>query len=149
MKIRISGGDTDAPPVVRYSFWTWIFAGAVGLIDAVLLWSVKNALVDQAIRQNTNSTVSADQIRSGADNLVWFVTITAVVFAVAYAFFAYRARDGIRSARTTLLVVGVFHLLLSMLVTVSYLVLFSVLLSIVGMVLLYLPTARAYFNPER
>jgi hypothetical protein len=146
VKIRISGGDPDAPAVVRYSFWAWIAAGAIGLIDGILLWSVKNVLVDQAIKQNP--TLNADQIRSGANNLVLFVMVSAVLFAALYVYFAYRARDGVKSARTTLLIVGIVHLVLSLLIPVSYLVLFGVVLSIIGIILLYLPAARAYYSAE-
>jgi hypothetical protein len=146
VKIRISGGQTDAPTVVRYSFWAWVSAGAVGLIDAVLLWSVKNALVDSTIK--ANPTMDPGQIRTSANNLVLFVLVEAVVFGALYVFFAYRARDGIRSARTTLTVVGILHLVLSLLVPVSYLVLIGVLLSVVGIILLWRPAARTYFSAE-
>jgi hypothetical protein len=146
VKIRISGGDTDAPAVVRYSFWAWIVAGAIGLIDAILFLTVKDALIDATIKQNPN--LSVDQIRNGANNLVLFTLISAIVFAALYAYFAYRARDGVRSARTAVTVVGILHLLLSLLFPVSYIVLISVLLSIVAIILLYMPAARAYFSAE-
>jgi hypothetical protein len=146
VKIRISGGDTDAPRVVRYSFWAFIAAGSVGLLDAVLLWSIKDQLIDTTIKQSPS--LNPDQIRSGANNLVLFVLVEAVVFAALYVYFAYRARAGVRSARTALTVAGVLHLVLSLLVPLSYLVLFGVLLSIAGIILLYLPTARPYFSPE-
>jgi uncharacterized membrane protein YbhN (UPF0104 family) len=146
VKIRISGGDTDAPAVVRYSFWAWIVAGAIGLIDAVLFYTVKDALIDATIKQNPSLTI--DQVRSGANNFLLLTLISAIVFAALYAYFAYRARDGKRSARTAVTVIGILHLLLALLFPVSYLVLFGVLLSIVGMVLLYLPTAKAYFSSQ-
>jgi heme/copper-type cytochrome/quinol oxidase subunit 2 len=148
--MRITGGDTDAPAVVRYAFWAWVVAAAIGLLDAVLLWSVKNSLVDQAIKNNKDPAITADQIKDGANNLVMFMLITSVVFAALYVYFAYRARAGVKSARTTLVVVGIVHLLLCLLIPVSLYVLVAVLLSIVGGALLYVPRpARDYYNPER
>lgn len=147
--MRISGGDTDAPKLVRYSFWTWIAAGVVGLLDAVLLWSLKNALIDQAVKANTDPKITPDAIHSGVNNFVIYTLISAVVFGVLYVYFAYRARDGVRSARTVLVIGAVVRLLLGMLTSMSYYALFGVLLSIVAAVLLYMPAARAYYNPER
>jgi heme/copper-type cytochrome/quinol oxidase subunit 2 len=148
--MRITGGDTDAPAVVRYAFWAWVVAAAIGLLDAVLLWSVKNSLVDQAIKNNKDPAITADQIKDGANNLVMFMLITSVVFAALYVYFAYRARAGVKSGRTTLVIVGIVHLLLCLLIPVSLYVLVAVLLSIVGGALLYVPRqARDYYNPDR
>ncbi len=147
VKMRISGGDTDAPSVIRVSFWSWIAAAAVGLIDAVLFFYFKNQLIDSTMR--ANPSLNIDQVRSGANSFVWLTLILAVLFGSLYVYFAYRMRAGDRKARTRLLIAGVVHLVVSILFPVSLIVLIGVVLSLVGALAMYLPaTAKTYFTNE-
>ncbi|MBE1467031.1 hypothetical protein [Kibdelosporangium phytohabitans] len=147
MKMRISGGDTDAPSVIRVSFWAWIAAAAIGLIDAVLFFYFKNTLIDSTMRARPDLNV--DQVRSGANSFVWLTLILAVLFGSLYAYFGYRMRAGERKARTRLMIAGVVHLVVSILFPVSLIVLIGVVLSLVGVLAMYLPAAaKTYFTDE-
>ncbi|RSM74337.1 hypothetical protein DMH04_40040 [Kibdelosporangium aridum] len=147
VKMRISDGDTDAPSIVRASFWAWVAAAVVGLLDAVLFFYFKDQLIESTIRQNP--ALNVDQVRSGANSFVWLTLILAVLFGSLYVYFGRRMQTGERKSRTRLLIAGLVHLALSILFPVSYIVLLGVLLSVVGALLMYLPQpAKTYFSNE-
>nr|WP_157527531.1 hypothetical protein [Kibdelosporangium sp. MJ126-NF4]CEL15003.1 hypothetical protein [Kibdelosporangium sp. MJ126-NF4]CTQ93401.1 hypothetical protein [Kibdelosporangium sp. MJ126-NF4] len=147
MKMRISGGDIDAPSVVRVSFWSWIAAAAMGLIYSVLFFVAKNGLIEETIKARPD--LNADQIRSGASAFIWLTLILAVLFGSLYVYFAYKMLAGERKQRVRLLIAGVLHLVVSLLFPVNLIVLIGVVLSVVGALTMYLPApAKAYFTTE-
>lgn len=145
--MRISDGETAAPLMVRVSFWFWVGAAVVGLLDAVLFFYFKDQLIETTIRQNP--ALNVDQVRSGANSFVWLTLILAVLFGSLYVYFGRQMRIGVRKARTRLLIAGIVHLVISVLFPVSYIVLLGVLLSVVGALLMFVPyQAKTYFSAE-
>ncbi|GAB3911249.1 hypothetical protein GCM10029964_116660 [Kibdelosporangium lantanae] len=149
--MRITGGDTDAPKVVRSTFWIWIAAGTVGLLHAVYLLTLKNRFADQEVQRNTDPTVSADHIRDVVGSVITFALVEAVVFAAVWAFFAYRARAGARGGRIGLVVTGLVYLALNILLPLgnAVLLLIEALLVVAGIILLFLRGSREYFSSMR
>lgn len=142
-----AGTAADVPSVIRVSFWAWVAAAAVGLIDAVLFFYFKDALVDSTIKARPDLNV--DQVRSGATAYVWLTLILAVLFGSLYVYLGYKMRDGARRQRTWLLVAGLVHLAISILFPISLVVLVGVVLSLIGALAMYLPAAaKTYFTNE-
>lgn len=101
------------------------------------------------IEQNIKATPQypAEQVASGTTTFLVVVLIGAVSFAILYVLFAYKARQGTRSARTVLTVffaialvfqftLGLFQLVLALL---------AMLVALIALILMYLPGVRPYF----
>ncbi|HEV8555231.1 MAG TPA: hypothetical protein VGR06_02385 [Actinophytocola sp.] len=136
------------PAPVRYAFVVWVLAGVLSIVNAVILLLNKQELIDFSIQQNRNPNITNEQIASGATTLLWMFLIAAVVFALFFTLFAYKAQNGARRAR----------LLLTMLCLVTVAFYFFVLRTIPGLtvallclaatVLMYLPKANEFFAPR-
>lgn len=136
----------DEPPtLVKVSFWLWIAAGLVLVAGFGLTLSAKEQLIQALIQLNNDPNISDEQLRQGATSLLWTLFIGAVAFAILFALFAYRAREGIRSARTILTVLAAISLIFQVVLFSNLVTLVSALLAVVALVLLYLPSVADYF----
>ncbi|MQA08297.1 MAG: hypothetical protein GEU98_07035 [Pseudonocardiaceae bacterium] len=139
----------NAPKLVHYSFWLWIGTGVFAVFGAGLAFTAKEAMIEQAVNRNRNARVTPEQIADGANTLLWSLLIGSLILAALYALFGYKAREGTRSARTTLAVLTVITVLFQFFFG-SIIGLFSALLAVVALVLLFMPSTRDYFpRPNR
>ncbi|WP_236789775.1 hypothetical protein [Amycolatopsis sp. GM8] len=136
----------DPPKPVQASFWLWAVSGVVFIVGYAIIFFARGRIVDQLIKANTNTAVHPDQIRSGTTVLLAVLLVGAVSFAALYVLFAYKARQGTRSARTVLTVLMaitvVFQLVLQF---ASVVTLAATLVGLIALVLMYLPNVAPYF----
>jgi hypothetical protein len=142
-----AGGPQTPRPVV-VSFWIWILGAALSVVGGIITITHKNAIVQQ-LRDQRPQGITPDQYEAYASNFVTVSVIEAVVFAVLYVFFAYQVKSGKNWARIVLAVVtvlGVLSVLYSAGTVSTYI---SLLASVVAVILLYLPSSRAFFDAHR
>ena len=138
----------ERPPVVLYAFVVWVLAGIVGVANAVLMLINKQTFIDHAIEQRRGANISNEQVASGATTLLWMFLIAAVVFALLFALFAYKAQERERRARLMLTILCVISVVFYLVVLQVYLSPVVAALTLAGTVLLYLPRANVFFEPR-
>ncbi|TCP53109.1 hypothetical protein EV191_105172 [Tamaricihabitans halophyticus] len=142
------GPGTAPPKLVNYSFWLWIGAAVFAVVGSGLAFTAKDGMIQDAVDRNNDPNITPEQIADGANTLLWSLFIGSVVLAVFYVLFAYKMRDGNRSARNWLLgftiVTVLFQLLFGTIIG-----LFSGLLTVVAIALLYTASTRDYFPHNR
>lgn len=134
--------------MVRYALVVWVAAGAVGVLNALVLMFTKDELVSALIKANRNPSITNEQIADGATTLVWTILVIGLSFAALFTLFAYKAQQGLRRARLTLALLCAVAVLFYYLLMRTTLGLLSGLLAVAGAVLLYLPQAREYFRAD-
>ncbi|KID32371.1 hypothetical protein [Prauserella rugosa] len=134
----------EPPKPVNAAFWLVVAAAAVLVVAFVLQLLNKDALTDTLIQRNTDENISNDQIASGVESMLWSLIVGAVAVGALMVLFAWKARQGTRSARTVVTVLVVLVALFSLLGG-GYLVIGAVLLALVGAALMYLPSVDPYF----
>jgi magnesium-transporting ATPase (P-type) len=135
----------DPPRLVNISFALWIASSVVLIVAFVVILIGKQTFIDQLVKANKDPRVSPAQIASGTTALLWVLLVGAVVFALLNSLFAYKAREGTRSARTVLTVLTVIVLFVQAFLFTSVVSAFAALLAIAALVLMYLPSVRDYF----
>jgi hypothetical protein len=108
----------------------------------------KQVIVDSVVKGNIDPKITRETIESGITTLLWTLVIGAVVFAVLFALFAYKAREGTRSARSILAVLFVLALLFQFLLQLlAPIPLFGLILALFALALMFWPTetVRGYF----
>ncbi|MDQ0377721.1 hypothetical protein [Amycolatopsis thermophila] len=139
--------DRPAPPrPVQVSFWLWVVSGVVFVIGYALLFFGRQVTIDRLVRENTNPQISPERIADGLTVLFAVLLVGAVSFAALYVLFAWKARQGTRSARTILTVLMaitlIFQLVLGFYTTVT---LVATLLGLVALALMYIPSVQPFF----
>jgi hypothetical protein len=137
----------EQPAVVRYAFVVWVIAGVVGVVNAVVMLINKQVFIDHAIKQRRGANISNDQVASGATTLLWMFLVAAVVFALLFALFGYKATERERRARLMLTILCVISVVFYLVVLQVYLSPLVAALCLAGTVLLYLPRANVFFQP--
>ncbi|WP_181775108.1 hypothetical protein [Amycolatopsis pittospori] len=143
----------DVPTPVAVSFWLWIAAGVILVAGQIALLVLKQELTDGILKQITANPVPGQpvdpaQIASGVEVLLYTLLGGAVTFALLFALFAYKAREGTRSARTVLTVGAVFLVLVELFVlrgTLNVFLLVATLLVAIALILMYLPSVSHHF----
>ncbi|PPK69418.1 hypothetical protein V5P93_006940 [Actinokineospora auranticolor] len=134
----------DAPRVVRISFWVLVAAGVSGIVGAVLFLALR---ADWArLRVERAPELRLSDVQANATTLSWWLVIGTVTFLGFFVLLSTQARRGVRKARTLLLVVGVFATLFEYSIgRVTVYGLFSALLTVVGVGLLFFKSARPFY----
>ncbi|WP_033291081.1 hypothetical protein [Amycolatopsis jejuensis] len=136
------------PATVHVAFLLAIFAALVILAQQVLIIALKQQLVDNAVKQTQQAGKPVDlaQLQSGATTLVWAMFIGALCFSALFVLFAWKAREGTRSARTIVTLLAAIGLIYELaLVRTPYFAQASSLALVAMLVLLYLPRTAEYF----
>ena len=137
----------ERPTVVRYAFVVWVLAGLAGVLNAVIMLINKQVFIDHAIEQNRTPNLGNDQVASGATTLLWMFMMVAVVFAVLFSLFAYKAQEAVRRARLMLTILCLINVVFYLAVLQVYLSPLVAALTLAGTVLLYLPAANVFYRP--
>jgi cytochrome bd-type quinol oxidase subunit 2 len=137
----------ERPAPVRYAFMVWVLAGIIAVLNGIVLLANKQRLVD-VWTQNKAPGITDEQVARGATTLLWMFLVAAVVFALLFALFAYKAQEGVRRARVMLTVLCVVTVAFYILILRTSLGLMAAMLSIIATVLLYLPSANVFFRPR-
>lgn len=142
------GEHADPPRPIQLSFWLWVASGVLFVAGYLLNLVQRGPFIEQVIKANTNPAVTSDQIRSGTTVLFVVFLIGAVSFAGLYTLFAYKARQGTRSARavlTALMAVTVVFQVVAPYPFRHQLTLIATLVGLVALALMYLPKTTTYF----
>ncbi|HKS44105.1 MAG TPA: hypothetical protein VJT49_03110 [Amycolatopsis sp.] len=135
------------PRPVTISFWLWIVSALLTIANYAYVFAYRQQIVDQVVKNTHDPRYTPEMIATGTTRILVIALIGAVCVALLYGLFAYKARQGTRSARTVLtvlwLVVGLLQLTLGLLMI--YLGLLSVLLGLIALLLMYLPAVWPYF----
>ncbi|MGX7824160.1 hypothetical protein ACTG9Q_03620 [Actinokineospora sp. 24-640] len=140
-----AGGDrVDPPLIIHVAYWLWLVAGAVGLAGAVALMLNQGAVAANWARSSGVELIEARDIVKGYT--VW-LSVGSVVFLLFYLLLAHQARNGVRKARTLLLVTGVIGALFQYgFGRITIFGLLSTLLTLAAIALLVFPAARRFYD---
>ncbi|RKT57898.1 hypothetical protein [Saccharothrix australiensis] len=139
------GHALPVPKEVRVSFWIWIAGAVLSVVGSLYALTQRDEIADVLRRQPNASELSPEQFDAAVTTSVLFAVVLGVVFAGLYVLFAFKARAGRNWARVVLTVLTALGLL-STLFGASVSGLFTSLISVVAVVLLYLPNSKAYFD---
>lgn len=134
-----------APKPVNVSFGLWLCAGVLLIAGFVVTLAGKDQIIADLVAENTTETITADKIASGTTTALWVLLVGAITYAVLMALFAYKAREGTRSARTVLTVLTAILVIAQLALFPNLVTLASSLVALAAMVLLYLPSVAGYF----
>lgn len=137
----------ERPVAMRYAIVMWVIAGVVAVVNGIDLLLRKQQLVDAWTRAK-DPGVTNEQVERGATTLLWMFLVGAVVFAVLFALFAYKARDGVRRARIMLTVLCVVTVAFYVTILRTPFGLLTAMLAVAATVLLYLPSSNRFFAPR-
>jgi hypothetical protein len=141
-------GASRPPASVEVAFWIWIVSAVVSLVFAVLAPRAKDNIL-ASLRQSRPPGIVPSQYDHTANVLITVLVVQLVVFALLYVFLAYKVRSGRNWARmtlTVLLIIGVVYGLFNGSLLSSGV---GLLISAVAVVLVYLPSASAFFAAHR
>jgi hypothetical protein len=135
------------PLLVQVSFWLWLAGGVVLIGGQVFTLVIKQQLIDLLIKQSRDAGQQVDPaaMASGATKAFWLLFAGSVVFALLVALFAYKAREGTRSARTVLTGLAVACVFFQLGIFYSLPSIVATLLLVVALILMYLPAVAGYF----
>lgn len=137
--------ERPAPPKpVQVSFWLWIVAAVVLVAGYIVLLLARQPLVDELARANPQ--LPHDTVVSRITGLLVWLLVGATSFAAFFVLFAWKARQGTRSARTVLTVlIGVVLLFQLLLRTYTGISLIATLIGLIALALMYIPPVQGYF----
>jgi hypothetical protein len=141
--------DEPPPRTLKFSFYFFAASGLVWLVSAVIFLINKQVIIDAQVENNTRKDISADQIASAVNQLLWFYLILAAVFAVFLALFGWKATEGTRRARTLVTIFSAIMVIFHLLLFSTQFGILSALLALIGLALVWSRTARAYFPPKQ
>ncbi|MFC4853088.1 hypothetical protein [Actinophytocola glycyrrhizae] len=140
--------EEPAPRTLRISVYFFVAAGLIWLASMVLSLYYKQDLIDAQIDASKDTDLSPEQIADGVTQILWVVTIAAFTFTVFLGLFGYKATEGTRRARTLVTIVATVLVLFHLLLNGTPPGILSAMFALVGLGLLWSPTARRYF-PQR
>ncbi|MFD8497142.1 hypothetical protein [Amycolatopsis sp. NPDC059657] len=138
--------EQATPTEVKLSFWLWVAAAVFTAAAFVSLFVLRQHFIDEQVKNNTDPKATVDKIANGATYFLLAMLIGAVVMGCLFVLFAYKAREGTRSARTVLtglLIADVLFLILFKRTGAAFL--FGPLFGLIALLLMYLPKVQPYF----
>ncbi|HWD05357.1 MAG TPA: hypothetical protein VG674_23195 [Amycolatopsis sp.] len=135
-----------APGTVQIAFILSIVASIVLLLGQVVTILFKQQLVDQAVKSvPRGQKVDVAAIESNANVLVWALFVGALCFGLILVLFAYKAREGTRSARTVVTLLAILGLVFQLGIVRSIFSVVSSVLLVIMVIMLYVPGSADYF----
>lgn len=149
----------DPPQEVRFSVMLWaLSAGLLVLASALMIIGMDEiiagnvAAYEEGMRLGDkivkNRDISAADVKSGTPGLVWLLAVGATMLAVLLLVFAFRAREGTRSARSVLIALTLLMLAFAIFMP-EYFVNFAhwaaIAVAVAALVPLFLPQVAGYF----
>ncbi|GAB3350782.1 hypothetical protein [Amycolatopsis echigonensis] len=136
------------PPMqVHVAFVLAIVGAVIVVAGQVVVLAFKQQLVDHAVEQLRKSGQKVDvaQLQTNANTLVWAMLIGALCFGALLVLFAWKAREGTRSARSIATLLAVLGIVFELGANRSVFALAASLALVVMLILLYLPKVADYF----
>ncbi|MEU6150690.1 hypothetical protein ABZ816_11880 [Actinosynnema sp. NPDC047251] len=141
-----AGPALPVPKEVQISFWIWIAGAVLSVIGGLLAFAQRDAVADALRRAPQTADLSAEEFDALVSANIMITAVVGVVMAGLYVLFAFKARAGRNWARVVLAALTVLGLLSTLLVGAGVSGLLTSLISVVAVVLLYLPNSKAYFD---
>lgn len=141
--------DEPPPRTLRFSFYFFAASGLVWLVSAIIFLINKQVIIDAQVESNDRRDITAEQIASAVNQLLWFYLVIALVFAVFLSLFGWKATEGTRRARTLVTIFSAIMLIFHLLLFSTQFGVLSALLALIGLALLWSPSARACFPSKR
>lgn len=135
--------DGAVPSPVTIGFWLYVLAGLVLVAAAAIAFTQKQGMVDDLLELDLNG-LSREQAEASVTNFLWLLLTGALALAGFTWLFAYKARQGTRSARTVLTVLAVVFLLVALLLS-GLMAIGAAFCAVLATVLLHLPSVADYF----
>ena len=139
---------TPAPRTLRFSLYFFLGAGVIWVLTGVLFLANKQDYIDVLVADK-NNTLTPEETASSVTQLLWIYIIIAVVFAVFLGLFGYKATEGTRRARTLVTIFSAIMILFHMFLLQSQPGILVSMFALVGLILLWSPSARKYFPPRQ
>jgi hypothetical protein len=133
------------PRSVNVSFWLWVAGVAILVLSQTYYLIIKNQVIDAYVKQNTDPKITRAQWEASIPVLLWVVFVGSLVFGALLILFAYKAREGTRSARTVVTVLAVVTALFYFFIFNTTFAVLAILLFVIAVILLYLPSVQPYF----
>lgn len=139
------GTKADPPAPVKVSVVLWGLAGLLLAGGFGYTLTSETEIAEELIRLNTDPNITDAQLRAGTESFLWVLFVGSLVFAVLYWLFAYKAREGTRSARMILTVLAVVTLIFQLVLFANLITLASAFFAAAAVALMYLPSVADYF----
>ncbi|WP_189060428.1 hypothetical protein [Longimycelium tulufanense] len=136
----------EPPTEVKISFWLWIAGAVLSLLAPVLLFASRDELLTEA-RRTQGGELSQAELETIVNATIGFVAVFFLIFAGLFVLFAFKMKAGRNWARITLTVLTAIIMLFTLGSSLTGLI--PVLVSIVAIVLMFLPKANAYFQAAK
>lgn len=134
-----------APTPVNVSCGLWAAAAVLLVAGAVLTLLSKDQVIAEFVGRAQRGDVPAEQIAAGATTLLWVLLIGAITYAGLIGLFAYKAREGTRSARSVLTGLGAVLVLGQFVLFPNVLTVAAALAAVAALVLMYLPSVAEHY----
>jgi len=134
-----------APTPVNVSCGLWGVAGVLLIGGFVLTVSHQDRIVADFMASAGEQDISRAQLADGISTAVWGLLIGAVAYAGLLGLFAYKAREGTRSARSVLTGLTVVLVLSQFVLFPNTVTVMACVVAVVAVVLLYLPSVATHF----
>ncbi|GAA1034999.1 MULTISPECIES: hypothetical protein [Amycolatopsis] len=136
------------PPLeVHAAFALAILAALVVVASQIVIIFFKHLLVDAAMKQpqQPGHALTIEQAQTNVNFFVWAMLIGALCFGALLVLFAWKAREGTRSARSIATLLAVLGIVFELGVIRSLFSLIASLVLVAMLILLYLPKVAGYF----
>ena len=134
-----------APAAVNVACGLWAAAAVLLIAGAVLTLLNKEQIVAEFVGRAQSRRIPAEEIAEGATTALWGLLIGAIAYAGLIGLFAYKAREGTRSARSVLAGLGAVLILGQFVLFPNILTVASALAAVAALVLMYLPSVAEHY----
>ena len=141
--------EEPPPRTLRFSFYFFTGSGLIWLLSMVASLIYKQDIINNEIKRNQNPDITPEQISAAVNQILWIVTVAALAFTIFLALFGYKATEGTRRARTLVTIFATMLVLFQLLLNGTQLGVLSAMFALVGLALLWSPSARKYFPPRQ
>ncbi|MFD4643031.1 hypothetical protein ACFWN2_37375 [Lentzea sp. NPDC058436] len=136
--------ESGTPLTIKLGYWLVAAGSALGVLAALFVLLNKQALIDAAVRANTDQKITPDMIASTMNGLVIVSLVVTVVLAGLAIWLAGKVRSGIRKSRTGLMITLLIGLFFQMITNTLGIV--TALIAVSGLVLFYFRQSTDYLS---
>jgi len=135
------------PIEVKVSFWVWLLSAGIDIVAGILVAVNKPKFVADFVKANANFGLSPAELTQAANSAFIGMLIGIFGFCLLYILFVVKMRAGRNWARVVLAGLAIVSLFFQAVVvgTTDLVAMIGVLISVVGLVFMFVPNANAYF----
>lgn len=135
----------QAPTVVNVSCGLWGASAVLLIVGFVITLLSKEQIVADLVARAGMDQLPHEQVVEGTETLLWVLLVGAIAYAGLMGLFAYKAREGTRSARSVLAVLTVLLLVTQFVLFPNVVTVASGLLAVAALVLMCLPQVAHHY----